>query len=321
MMKIQSLLFVTTIIFLSLMLQGCPSTETHEETVTIHPSNWNTLTETSSGGDVCRGGLQPDSPGANQIIVGFSHRLSDDDCWVNQIYEGLLRFQIDAAPFNRRLVKSATLTSHAANTRANPARNSCINQVGMTDIDWWAQLNPSRIHLTDLRNLKSVQPAQDLSIDVTQIVSRWANGTEDNNGFVLIGQRPEMSDFSNTGMLTNETCESFYENMALTVTFFQFNTQAHHPSISVTAVHTQTSSDITVKGTDFTPNGTVHVFADDVPGRMGSFPLGSVTADGNGKFQFFNRALCTHQPDSVTIRTLDDSSGDNARGYAPVFCY
>lgn len=255
--------------------------------------------------------------------MGFFHRYdNDNDCWLNQIYEGLLRFQIDAAPFNRRLIKTAMLKLHVANIKAaNPPRSSCIDKIGITDIDWWALPRTSRISINDIRNLQVVPPAQNLSIDVTQAVQRWANGTEENNGFVLIGQRPEMSDFSNTGMLTNESCEAFYDEMQLTVTYFQFDKPAHRPSISVSSVRTQTTTDITVKGTDFTPNGTVKIFADDVPGRMGSYPLGTTTANSNGTFQYFYRSSCPGQTDSATIRALDYQSGDNARDRATVFCY
>ena len=306
---------------ITLMLtSGCPPTQTHEETVTIYPSNWNTLTDTDSGGDLCRGGLAPDTPGPGQMIVGFSHRYENNSgCWVNQVYEGLLRYQIDAAPFNRRFVTSATLTLNVDRVNANPAHNSCIDKLALTDVQWWALPNTTRIHIDQLRNIRQV-PSQSLTIDVTQEVLRWANGTEPNNGFIFIGQRPELSDFSNTGMLTNESCEAFYSNIALKVTFLQFTNPPHHRSISVSSVHTQTTSDITVDGTDFTPNATVSIFADNVPGRMGSFPLGTAPTDPNGKFHFFNRSLCTRQPDSVTIRALDESSGDNARGTATVFC-
>ncbi|HSW70489.1 MAG TPA: hypothetical protein VLH77_00730, partial [Gammaproteobacteria bacterium] len=303
-------------------LQGCPPTQTHEETVTIKPSNFRTFSEVNAGGaDLCTGGTAADIPGPNRIITGFFHRYnSDSGCYVNQIYEGALRFQIDAAPFNRRLIKSATLTMNIDRINATPARNSCIDKMGFTDLRWWALPDMGRIHINDLQNIQTIPHASPLTIDVTPIVTRWANGTADNNGFIFVGQRPEMSNFSNEGMLTNETCEAFYGNMSLTVTFFQFNNPAHTPSIAVHAVHTQTTTDITVEGTDFTPGGSVQIFADDVPGRMGSFPLGSTTADSQGKFQFFNRSLCTKQPDSATIRALDNASGDNARGFATVFC-
>lgn len=302
------------------VLVSCTPTKTHEETATIRPVVLNTLTETAHGGDLCRGGLAPDKPAPGEIIVGFSHRLEPNGCWLNQIYQGLIRFQIDAAPFNKRLIKSATLTLNNSQNRSNPPRTTCIDKIGLTDIEWWALPNTGRIRLADLKNLKPIVPGQPLNIDVTQEVQRWANGTELNNGFVLIGSRPEMSDFSNTGMLTNEACEAFYNNMFLTVTYFQFDNQTRHPAIDVRYVHTQTTSDITVNGTGFTPSGTVQMFADDVFGRQGSIPLGSVTADTNGKFQFFNRKLCTSQPNSATIRALDTASGDNARGYTAVFC-
>jgi len=320
-MKKISVLVMFLICSVTFLLTGCPPTQTHEETITIPPSNWNTLTDTDSGGDLCRGGLQPDQPGPNQIITGFFHRYDNDSgCWVNQIYEGLLRFQIDAAPFYKRLIKTATLNLHTAQTNANPSRSTCINKLGLTDIQWWALPNTGRIHVSDLRNLQTISPAVDLKVDVTPIVQRWANGTDINNGFIFIGQRPELSDFSNDGMLTNETCESFYNSMSLTVTFFQFNNEPHHPSITVSAVRTQTTTDITVDGTDFTPNGSAQIFADGVPGRMGSFPLGNTSVDSNGKFQFFYRSLCTRQTDSATIRALDNPSGDNARSQASVFC-
>lgn len=306
----------------ALALQSCQPTRTHEETVTLKPSNLNTLNETAISDNICRGGTAPSQPGSGQIITGFFHSFnSDDDCWVNQIYQGLVRFQIDAAPFNKRLIKSATLTLHVNHVRANPARNSCIDRMGLTDVEWWALPNTSRIPFNDLKNLRIIPPSTDTSIDVTQEVQRWANGTEDNNGLVFIGQRPEMSDFSNTGMLTNEMCEAFYDNMSLTVTFFQFDNPTNRPRIAVQAVRTQTTADITVTGQDFTPNGSVHIFADDVFGHMGSMPLGNVTADSSGHIQFFNRSLCVRLPVSATIRALDDSSGNNARGYAAVFCY
>lgn len=320
-MRIRSIALLILSGLIALGMQGCPPTQTHEETVTISPSHLNTLNETAAGGDLCRGGTAPDNPEPGQIIVGFFHRFDNEDCWVNQIYEGTVRFPIDASPFNRRLIKSATLKLHAAHGETNPSRSSCIDKIGITDIDWWSLPRTERIHINDLRNIRRVPPAQDLSIDVTQEVQRWANNTEVNNGFILIGQRPEMSDFSNTGMLTNETCEMFYDNIMLTVTFFQFNNPPHHPTISVNSVHTQTTTDITVTGNDFTPNGSVHLYADDIPGRMGSLPLGGTTAGANGKFSFFYRALCTSQPDSATIRALDDVSGDNARDRATVFCH
>lgn len=319
-MKIRTLLCVIIGICTALGLQGCPPTPTHEESVTLHPVQLQTLNESADGGDVCRGGTGLDKPEPGQIIVGFFHRFSDDDCWLNQIYEGLVRFQIDAAPFNRRLIKSATLTLHPAHGVTHPDRSSCIDKIGITDIEWWAVPRTERIHVGDIINLHNVSPPQTVTIDVTQEVQRWANGTAQNNGFVLIGSRPEMSDFSNTGMLTNESCEFFYDDIALNVTYFQFDNPSHHPAITVHAVHTQTTSDITVDGTDFTPNGAVNIFADDVQGRSGSFPLGNITADTNGKFQFFYRQLCTSQPNSATIRALDYQSGDNARGYASVFC-
>jgi hypothetical protein len=315
----------TYLILISLVtgiLQGCQPTRTHEETVTIKPSNIKTLTETAASSGLCRGGTAPDQPGAGQIITGFFHRYNNDnECWVNQIYQGFVRFQIDAAPFNKRLIKTAALTLHADQVNATPGRSSCIDRMGRTDIDWWAQPNIGRISTNDLRNLRVISPATDTVIDVTQEVQQWANGREENNGFVFIGQRPEMSDFSNTGMLTNETCEAFYGNMSLTVTFFQFDNPSNRPSITVNAVHTQTTADITVKGENFTPNSSVHIFADDVENHMGSIPLGNVTADTNGRIQFFKRSLCVRQPSSATIRALDDSSGNNARGYAAVYCY
>lgn len=306
--------------FFTILLTSCSPTKTHEETVTIKPVQIQTLNEVASGGDLCRGGTAPAQPGPSEMIVGFFHRLDSEDCWLNQIYQGLIRFQIDAAPFNKRLIKSATLSLNNAHAITNPPRSSCIDKMGLTDIQWWALPNTGRIHTSDLRNLRTILPSQPLNIDVTQEVLRWANGTEDNNGLVFIGQRPEMSDFSNTGMLTNESCEAFYNDITLTVTYFQFDNPPHHPSIDVHYVHTQTTSDITVNGTDFTPNSSVSIFADDVPGRNGSMPLGSANTDANGKFQFFNRELCVRQPNSATIRALDTASGDNARGYAAVFC-
>lgn len=317
-MRLQSFLFPISTIVICLMLQGCPPVRTHEETVTLRPSNINTFSETDSGGDICSGGTALNQPGPGQIITGFFHRYNnDDDCYLNQIYEGAVRFPIDASPFNRRLIKSATLTLRTASIEANPSRGSCINKLGLTDIQWWALPGTGRIHVNDLRNLRLVN---NLAIDVTQEIQRWANGTEVNNGFIFIGSRPEFSDFSNTGMLSNETCEAFYDKLALTVTFFQFDNPPHHPSISVHSVRTQATTDITVTGTDFTPRGSIQFFADDVPGRMGSFPLGGATADANGKVSFFNRQLCTHQTVSATIRALDVSSGDNARDSASVFC-
>jgi hypothetical protein len=321
-MKTRKLILIIDCILAAVCLQGCEPTPTHEETVTITPSQLNTLNETATEGDVCRGGTAPDNPGPGQIIVGFFHSLTDNGCVVNQIYEGLVRFQIDAAPFNRRLIKSATLTMNSPQSVTHPPRSSCIDKIGITDISWWSQPGTGRLHVGDIRNLHSVfLPTQPVSIDVTQEVQRWANGTEQNNGFVLIGQRPEMSDFSDTGMLTNETCESFYGDIALNVTFYQFNKPVTSPSISVSAVHTQTTSDITVNGTGFTPLAPVHIFADGLQGRSGSYPMGNVTTDNNGKFQYFYRELCTKQPDSATVRALDDTSGNNARGYASVFCY
>jgi hypothetical protein len=313
-----ALLFICLIVFI---LQGCEPTRTHEETVTIKPSNFNTLSEKEVSDGLCAGGTALDEPGPGQIIVGFFHRYNnDDDCWLNQIYEGVLRFPIDAAPFNRRLIKVATLKMHVANAKTNPSRSSCIDKMGITDVDWWGVPRTSRISINDIRNLRTVPLASNLSIDVTQEVQRWANGTEENNGFVFVGQRPEFSDFSNTGMLTNESCEAFYDQMELTVTYFQFNNPPHHPTISVNSVRTQTTTDITINGTDFTPNGSVKIYADDIPGRMGSFSLGDANADGSGKFQFFYRSLCTGQTNSATIRALDTLSGDNARDHATVFC-
>lgn len=313
----QSIFIFSIILFLC----GCPPTETHEETVTIQVANIRTLSETATSDNLCRNGTASDQPGAKQFITGFFHYYnSDDDCWTNQIYQGLIRFQIDAAPFYKRLIKSATLNLHVANVKANVATTSCIAQMGLTDSEWWALPNMGRIHTSDLRNLRSVPIATDIKIDVTQEVQRWANDTDINNGFVFIGSRPEMSDFSNTGMLTNETCEGFYDNMTLTVTFFQFNKAVTHPSITVHAVHTQTTTDITVDGTGFTPNGAVDIFAENLQNRMGSLPLGNLTADGNGKFQFFNRSSCTRQPDSGNIRALDVTSGNNIKSYLTVFC-
>ncbi len=309
------------IICIAFFLCGCPPTETHEETTTIQVANIKTLNETATSENLCRNGTAPDQPGPRQFITGFFHYYNNDgDCWTNQIYQGLIRFQIDAAPFYKRLVKSATLNLHVASVKSNPNQSSCIARLGLTDVQWWALPNTGRIHTSDLRNLRGVPVATDIKVDVTQEVQRWANGTEENNGFVFIGSHPEMSDFSNTGMLTNETCEAFYDNMTLTVTFFQFNKQTTHPSISVHAVRTQTTTDVTVTGTGFTPNGTVELFADDLQNRMGSFPLGSTTANSNGEIQFFNRASCTRQPDSGNIRALDTSSGNNAKGYLTVFC-
>lgn len=323
MMRIRLGLFLSILLSCSLAIQGCHPTQTHEETVTLNASHYRTFPEVDAGGgDLCTSGTAPDRPGLNETIVGFFHRYSNDsDCYVNQIYEGALRFQIDAAPFNRRLIKSATLTMNVDRNDATPKRSSCIDKMGLTDIEWWALPDTGRIHTNDLQNLRTILPGSPQTIDVTNIVARWANGTLPNNGFIFIGQRPEMSDFSNDGMLTNETCESFYGNMTLTVTFFQFNNPTIHPAIEVHAVRTQTTTDITVDGRGFTPNGNVQIFADDVPGRMGSFPLGTSSVDANGNFQFFNRSSCTSQPDSVTIRALDDPSGDNARGLATVFCH
>lgn len=319
-MKIHILKVISIILF-ALCLQGCPPTKTHEETVTIQVANIRTLDETATSDNLCRNGTAPDKPGTGQFITGFFHYYnSDDDCWTNQIYQGMIRFQIDAAPFYKRLIKSATLNLHVASNKSNPAQASCIAKMGLTDVQWWALPNIGRIHTSDLRGIRSVPNATDIKIDVTQEVQHWANGTDVNNGFVFIGSRPEMSDFSNTGMLTNETCEGFYDNSSLTVTFFQFDTEPHHPSITVHAVHTQTTTDVTVTGTDFTPNSQVDIFADDLTNRSGSFPLGNITTDSHGRFQFFNRALCTRQPDSGNIRALDTVSGDNAKSYLTVFC-
>lgn len=305
-----------------LVIQACTPTPTHEETVTIKPSVYKTYPEVDAGGGgLCTSGTAPDKPGLNQIIVGFFHRYNNDNgCYVNQIYEGALRFQIDAAPFYKRLVKSAILTMNVDANNATPARSSCTDKLAITDIQWWALPEQGRIHINDLQVIQTVQPSAPQTMDVTSIVARWANGSLDNNGFIFIGQRPEMSNFSNEGMLTNETCESLYGNMTLKVTFFQFDKPSTSPRIDVHAVRTQTTTDLTVDGSGFTPNGSIYLFADEVPGRMGSFPLGNVTADGNGKFKFFNRSSCARQPESATIRALDESSGNNARGFATVFC-
>ncbi len=304
-----------------LLLQGCPPTSTHEETVTIKPSYFKTYTEVDAGGDLCTGGTAADRPGLAQIIVGFFHRYNNDSgCYVNQTYEGALRFQIDAAPFYRRLVKSAILTLNVDHINATPSKSSCIAKMGLTDIQWWALPDQGKIHINDLYNLQMIPGNNPLTIDITPIVTRWANGSLDNNGLIFIGQRPELSDFSNEGMLTNETCEAFYGNISLTVTFFQFDKPTVNPAISVHAVRTQTTTDVTVDGSGFTPNGNVSIFADDLQNRMGSYPLGRVSADANGKFEFFYRSSCTRQPDSGTIRALNDASGDNARGYLTVFC-
>lgn len=320
-MKYRWILVSIAVILVCFALQGCPPTETHEETATIQPSFINTFSELGTEGDLCRGGTALDKPGPGQIIVGFFHRYNNDDgCSVNQIYEGAVRFPIDASPFNHRLLKSATLTMSTDRIEANPSRSSCIDRMGLTGIDWWSLPRTERIHVNDLLNLRLITPSSPVSIDVTQEVQRWANGTEENNGFIFIGQRPEMSDFSDTGMLTNETCEAFYSNIQLKVTFFQFNNPAHHPAISVNSVRTQTTTDTTIDGTDFTPNGSVHLFADDIQGRMGSLAIGITSADGNGKFHYFYRSLCTGQTNSATIRALDNVSGDNARALATVFC-
>lgn len=320
-MNIHTSCKIITMVSLTGLLTACPPTQTHEETVTIKVANVATLNQVATSDNLCRNGTAPDLPPPGQFITGFFHYYNNDnECWTNQIYQGLIRFQIDAAPFNKRLIKSATLNLHVANTKSTPAQASCIARLGLTDVQWWALPNTGRIPTSDLRDFRTVPNATDIKVDVTQAVQRWANGTDDNNGFVLIGSRPEMSDFSNTGMLTNETCEGFYDDMTLTVTFFQFNSQPHHPSITVHAVRTQTTTDVTVNGTDFTPNSTVELFADDLSNRMGSFPLGNVTADSNGKFQFFNRSTCTRQPDSGSVRALDTASGNNAKENLSVFC-
>ena len=310
-----------TILVIICLIQGCEPVKTHEATVTIEASNFNTLSEKADGGGLCTGGTALDQPDPGQIIVGFFHRYNnDDDCWLNQIYEGVVLFPIDASPFNRRLIKSAILKLHTVSSKANPRRSSCVDKIGFTDIDWWSAPRTDRISINDISNLRVVSPTEELNIDVTTEVQRWANGNVDNNGFVLIGQRPEMSDFSNTGMLTNEACESFYDKISLTVTFFQFDNPAHRPKINVTSTRTQTTTDLTVEGTDFTPNNEVKLFAENIPGRMGSLSIGFINSDANGKFKFFYRALCTGQTNSATIRALDSSSGDNARGFASVFC-
>src|SRR5690348_2631780 len=190
--------------------------------------------------------------------------------------------------------------------------------MGLTDVQWWALPDIGRISTADLRGLRSIPVSTDIKVDVTQEVQHWANGTDVNNGFVFIGSHPEMSDFSNNGMLTNETCEGFYDNMTLTVTYFQFNNPVTHPSIDVHAVRTQTTTDVTVTGSGFTPNGSVELFADDLQNRTGSFPLGTVSANSQGQIQFFNRASCTRQPDSGNVRALDTVSGNNAKGYLTV---
>lgn len=314
---IQSLFLIGLVSFLC----ACQPTQTHEETATIPVANIRTLNETATSENLCRNGTAPDQPATGQFISGFSHYYNnDDDCWTNQIYQGLIRFQIDAAPFYKRLIKSATLNLHVANVKSNPAQPSCIAKMGLTDVQWWSLPDTRRIHTVDLRGLRSVPVATDIRLDVTQEVQHWANGTDMNNGFVLIGSHPEIADFSNTGMLTNETCEGFYDNITLTVTFFQFNNPTTHPSIDVSAVRTQTTTDVTVSGSGFTPNGSVDLFADDLQNRAGSFPLGTVTANSQGQIQFFNRSSCTRQPDSGNIRALDTVSGNNAKGYLTVFC-
>src|SRR5207244_2875343 len=131
-------------------------------------ANFRTFSEVDAGGaDLCASGTAADKPGLNQIITGFFHRYNNDSgCYVNQIYEGALRFQIDAAPFNRRLVKTATLTMNVDTNRATPFRSSCIDKMGFTDIQWWTLPDTGRIHINDLQNLKTVPAVSPLTIDV-----------------------------------------------------------------------------------------------------------------------------------------------------------
>src|SRR5579872_31409 len=112
-MKNRTLSQSMVIVFLILFLCGCPPTKTHEETATIPVANIRTLNETATSDNLCRNGTAPDQPGPSQFITGFFHYYNnDDDCWTNQIYQGLIRFQIDAAPFYKRLIKTATLNLH-----------------------------------------------------------------------------------------------------------------------------------------------------------------------------------------------------------------
>ncbi len=208
-------------------IKGCSMTP---KTVVIQPVHILSMYDTQDNipffcfSDI---GTGPFNVGPLEVIVGYSHfYYSGWPCWesINQIYQGAVWFPV-VETIGKKLVQKATLTfsmSRSTVNTAGPSGPPCTVSLCRDDEDnWWNRGRHGLTSYSECSKLPSPTGGGNFSIDVSSAVQDWVYGRATNNGFVLTGPLSRFDQFSDEGMLTQQQCLNWYNNFALTVTFFE----------------------------------------------------------------------------------------------------
>lgn len=194
-----------------------------EKTVVIQPMHLLSMFETQDNKPwfcLSTAGTGPELVKPTEVIVGYAHEyFSGWPCSesINQIYQGAVWFPV-VETIGKKLVKSATLKFAISRFSSNAGGPSCATSLCRDDeANWW---NRGRQGLTTYSECTPITRDR-FEIDVSAAIQDWVYGRAVNNGFVLIGPLTNFDQFSDTAMLTNQQCLTWYTDFSLTVTYYE----------------------------------------------------------------------------------------------------
>ena len=214
----KQILRISCLLFFSISLVAC---DKKLVTDTLAPSARSTseivAADDNSGAPYCgvnTKGANPRVPAPNEVLVGYSRWYDSGTepfpCWRwgSAVYRGAFRF--DLSKYMGKKIVSAVLTlqlGQAQYVSGSVASNEGVwaRTLGLGTSNWWEKPNPN---IGDLFPFKPIPGMPDLpyglsppaqsefpvkysnntyTIEVSNVVRDWLDGTEPNSGFILVG--------------------------------------------------------------------------------------------------------------------------------------
>lgn len=172
----------------------------------------------TSGLFLCPFGVAPLQPAPFSVIVGYSHELNETffcDKASDHIYQGAVWFPV-RENLKNKFVQKAVLkfTFFDSNPR-------CLIKICSTEFNLWINDTSNKtVSVTDCIAPLPLQ-GQEFSVDVTNMVRYWTQGSVENNGFILAGPKDNFASFSMRGMLKNENCLAYLRDFLLVITYVE----------------------------------------------------------------------------------------------------
>ncbi len=197
--------------------KGCPLVT---KTIEIRPLVVKTLVaeQYPQSGIFCPFGEGPLASAPFTVIVGYSHRVTETffcDKASDHIYQGAVWFPV------RETLKNKFVQKAVLKFSLFEGNVSCLRKICQTEYGTWINDPDNRAApvIECLTNL--TRQGNDYTINVTDMVRYWAQGSVENNGFILVGPKENFKSFSFRGMLKVEECLAKLRDFLLVVTYVE----------------------------------------------------------------------------------------------------